>query len=134
MPNFAIGVDLGGTNLRIAVVDEEGRLLEKVTLGTRVSLGRDQVIVDMVTAIRSLTAKFRDLGTILGVGIGVLLLEDGWRVRTRPGTPMVLERDSRTFDPMAAVAALSDGTMTTDQWRAQCAAIGIAGRRLGIAA
>lgn len=71
---------------------------------------------------------------LLGVGIGVLLLEDGWRVRTRPGTPMVLERDSRTFDPMAAVAALSDGTMTTDEWRAQCAAIGIAGRPLGIAA
>ncbi len=89
MPNFAIGVDLGGTNLRIAVVDEEGRLLEKVTLGTRVSLGRDQVIADMVTAIRSLTAKFRDLGTILGVGIGVpgiIDLETGM-TRESPNLP-----------------------------------------------
>src|SRR5215471_3484107 len=38
MTNFAIGVDLGGTNLRIAAVDETGHLIAKVTLGTRASL------------------------------------------------------------------------------------------------
>ena len=35
MKNFAIGVDLGGTNLRIAAVDDQGSLVEKVTLGTK---------------------------------------------------------------------------------------------------
>ena len=39
MNDFSIGVDLGGTNLRIAAVDVNGHLVEKVTLGTKVSLG-----------------------------------------------------------------------------------------------
>ena len=38
MNKFSIGVDLGGTNLRIAAVDEHGTLVEKITLGTKVSL------------------------------------------------------------------------------------------------
>ena len=41
MPDFSIGVDLGGTNLRIAAVSADGQLLEKVTLGTKVALGRE---------------------------------------------------------------------------------------------
>src|SRR5437016_327212 len=39
MPNFSIGVDLGGTNLRIAAFDEQGTLMEKITLGTGVGGG-----------------------------------------------------------------------------------------------
>ena len=71
MPNFAIGVDLGGTNLRIAAVDEQGQLLQKVTLGTRVAMGRKYVINDMCEAIRHLAAKCEDSATLLGIGIGV---------------------------------------------------------------
>ena len=33
MGDYSIGVDLGGTNLRIAAVDSDGKLMEKVTLG-----------------------------------------------------------------------------------------------------
>src|SRR6185312_17265709 len=36
MTDFAIGVDLGGTNLRIAAVDSGGKVLEKITSGTEV--------------------------------------------------------------------------------------------------
>ena len=42
MSDYTIGVDLGGTNLRIAAVDDHGRLIEKLTLGTQVALGRDR--------------------------------------------------------------------------------------------
>jgi predicted NBD/HSP70 family sugar kinase len=35
MSTFAIGVDLGGTNLRIAAVDERGTVLEKTALDTQ---------------------------------------------------------------------------------------------------
>ena len=44
MPTFAIGVDLGGTNLRVAAVDETGKLLEKVTSGTEVARRRSNMI------------------------------------------------------------------------------------------
>jgi glucokinase len=71
MNKFSIGVDLGGTNLRIAAVDEQGALIEKVTLGTKVSLGRDHVIDDMCDAIQRMGEKYRNSAPLLGIGIGV---------------------------------------------------------------
>ena len=71
MSNFSIGVDLGGTNLRIAAVNQQGDLMEKVTLGTRVALGKDHVIHEMVDAIRVLAVKYRDAGSLQGIGVGV---------------------------------------------------------------
>jgi glucokinase len=68
---FAIGVDLGGTNLRIAAIDEQGRLIEKVTTGTQLKLGRDAVISEMAAAIQALSAKFISSSKLIGVGIGV---------------------------------------------------------------
>jgi glucokinase len=65
MPNFTIGVDLGGTNLRIAAVEDQGNLLEKVSLGTRVSLGREYVISEMCDAIRRLTSHYEHAGKLL---------------------------------------------------------------------
>jgi glucokinase len=71
MPDFSIGVDLGGTNLRIAAVSSDGQLLEKVTLGTKVALGRDHVISEMCDAIQRLSAQYKETGKLLGAGIGV---------------------------------------------------------------
>jgi len=71
MPDFSIGVDLGGTNLRIAAVTSEGKLLEKITLGTKIIVGRDQVIQEMCEAIQHLSAKYQASGKLLGAGIGV---------------------------------------------------------------
>src|SRR5450432_4151840 len=71
MPNFSIGVDLGGTNLRIAAVDEQGNLLEKIALDTRVTLGLDRVIRDMCGAIEQLSVKYKSGGVLHGIGIGV---------------------------------------------------------------
>jgi glucokinase len=71
MNRLAIGVDLGGTNLRIAAVDEQGHLVEKVTLGTKVSLGRDHVVNDMCDAIQRLLEKFKNSTALTGIGIGV---------------------------------------------------------------
>src|SRR6202521_4888642 len=71
MPDFSIGVDLGGTNLRIAAVTTDGQLLEKVTLGTKVALGRDHVITEMCDAIQRLSAQYQKAGKFLGAGIGI---------------------------------------------------------------
>lgn len=111
---FAIGVDLGGTNLRIAAVDENAQLLEKVTTGTQVKRGRDAVITEMTTAIQELSAKFRNSSKFLGVGVGVPgiidkrtgMLRDspnlpGWgdypvraEIEHRLKTPVILENDA----------------------------------------
>jgi len=71
MNKFSIGVDLGGTNLRIAAVDDQGALVEKVTLGTGVSRGRDHVIADMCVAIQRMAEKYKNCAPLLGIGIGV---------------------------------------------------------------
>jgi len=121
MPDFSIGVDLGGTNLRIAAVSTDGHLLEKITLGTKVIQGRDQVIDEMCDAIQRLSAKYRATGTLLGAGIGVPGIIDmqtgmlrksanlpGWEdypvrneIERRLQAPVVLEND-------ANVAALGE--------------------------
>jgi glucokinase len=71
MPDFSIGVDLGGTNLRIAAVSAGGHMLEKVTLSTKVAMGPDHVITEMCDAIRRLTAKHSADGRFLGAGLGI---------------------------------------------------------------
>ena len=121
MSNFSIGVDLGGTNLRIAAVSQQGELMEKVTLGTRVALGKDHVIHEMCDAIRVLAVKYADVGTLQGIGVGVpgiidmktgMLRESpnlpGWagspvqaEIEQRLGTRVILEND-------ANVAALGE--------------------------
>ena len=114
MPDYSIGVDLGGTNLRIAAVDEHAQLVEKVTLGTQVALGRDRVVDDMTQAIRSLENRYKQMGKLRGIGIGVpgiidmrtgMLRESpnlpGWaeypvrsEIESRLGTRVVLENDA----------------------------------------
>jgi len=71
MGDYSIGVDLGGTNLRIAAVDGDGKLLEKLTLGAEVARGREFVITEMCKAIETLRAKYNGSGQLLGIGIGV---------------------------------------------------------------
>jgi glucokinase len=71
MTTFAIGVDLGGTNLRIAAVDGAGKMLEKITTSTEVARGRDLVIDEMCDAIQKIVDKLSDTGVLAGIGIGV---------------------------------------------------------------
>jgi glucokinase len=116
MGHFSIGVDLGGTNLRIAAVDADGRLLEKLTLGAEVKRGRDFVINEMCNAIQALRTKYRDSSELVGIGIGVpgfidmaagMVMESpnlpDWtsfpvrdEIERRLGTTVILENDANS--------------------------------------
>ncbi|MGA7560660.1 MAG: ROK family protein [Terriglobales bacterium] len=99
MNKFSIGVDLGGTNLRIAAVDDQGTLVEKVTLGTQVSLGRDHVIGEMCDAIERLSGKYRTSAPLLGIGVGVpgiIDIETGL-VRASPNLPDWVDYPARAI-------------------------------------
>ena len=138
MTDFAIGVDLGGTNLRIAAVDAGGKVLEKITLGTEVKRGRDRVISEMCSAIQALAIKYRgSAGHFLGMGIGVpgiiemqtgMLRESpnlpGWsdypvreEIEHRLGTHVVLENDANAAALgekwLGAAATVDDVCMIT---------------------
>ncbi len=71
MSDYSIGVDMGGTNLRIAAINTEGKMLEKITTGVKLAMGRDYVIGEMCDAILHLTERHRSEGKFLGAGIGV---------------------------------------------------------------
>lgn len=71
MDSYSIGVDLGGTNLRVAAISEQGELLEKVSLGTGVARGRDHVVKDICDGVQRLINKRLGSGTLCGIGIGV---------------------------------------------------------------
>ncbi|MBI3695271.1 MAG: ROK family protein [Acidobacteria bacterium] len=79
MPDYAIGVDLGGTNLRVAAFRPEGQMLEKISVPTNIGAGREHLIQTITEGIRKVTGEH--LGErLLGIGIGVpgfILLEKG---------------------------------------------------------
>jgi glucokinase len=89
MAQFTIGVDLGGTNLRIAAVDESGRILQTINTATEVARGRDAVVKEMCEAIRSLALKHHAAGTMQGIGIGVPGIIDmkSGMIRQSPNLP-----------------------------------------------
>ncbi len=114
MDNYAIGVDLGGTNLRIAAVNEGGKMLAKTTLETAVSLGREHVISELCRATEAMQTSFNGVARLCGIGLGVpglidsesgQLLESpnlpGWNnydvkgdIERRLGTSVILENDA----------------------------------------
>ena len=79
MSEYSIGVDLGGTNLRAAAIDAQGRLLDKIAGSTDLHAGRNAVIADMVTSIEALRERLGE-HNLRGVGIGLpgfILIDKG---------------------------------------------------------
>jgi glucokinase len=137
MTTFAVSVDLGGTNLRIAAVDSNGKTLERITTSTEVGRGRDQVIDEMTASIQQIVAQQRGGGELAGIGIGVpgiiemqtgMLRESpnlpGWHnypvrdeIERRLQTTVVLENDANAAALgekwLGAAAGLDDMCMLT---------------------
>ncbi len=113
MPEYSIGVDLGGTNLRAAAISSDGQILDKSSGKTELSEGRDAVISDIVEAIVTLRDRRKD-ARLAGVGIGVpgfIEIEKGLivgsnnlpefegfpvrdEIERRLGTQVILENDA----------------------------------------
>ena len=79
MSDYAIGVDLGGTNLRAAAVSRDGKMLSKVSGSTPGGAGRAAVIGDIVNSIETLQSGLPGQ-QLAGVGVGVpgfILMDEG---------------------------------------------------------
>jgi glucokinase len=77
---YSIGVDLGGTNLRIASYVGGVDFLDTITIPTRLSEGRERVVRDMCEAIQALAARQQTTYRLEGIAIGTpgpLELPDG---------------------------------------------------------
>jgi glucokinase len=122
-PPLAIGIDLGGTNLRIALVDRDGNILHRLEQPTRASRGPGPIIEDLADIVRRLAPPSPSQGggrgeglvseRIVGIGLatpGPLDLREGriistanlpgWKdvpirdaLREKTGLPVTLEND-----------------------------------------
>ena len=79
MAAYSIAVDLGGTNLRAAVVDDSGKMLDKISAPTNMPDGREAVVSSLVGAIESLRGRWGG-DSLAGIGVavpGFILMEPG---------------------------------------------------------
>jgi glucokinase len=70
MDAYSIGVDLGGTNLRVAAIDSSGQILDKVSIPAIYDAGPDRVVCDIVDVIQQVRSRVDGSG-LEGVGIGI---------------------------------------------------------------
>ena len=101
--HYSIGVDFGGTNLRIAAYSPSSGFLETIQIPARVPAGRDAVVGDMCSGIRKLvdlhSSKFELRGIAIG-SPGPLELPEG-RLRNPPNLP--------GFDGLELRSAVQEG-------------------------
>jgi len=111
---YVLGIDLGGTKILAAVVDEDGRIVARAKNATRPDLGPDGVIERIVSTIQTAvkTADVTDSDVVaIGIGApapvnpntGVLYaapnlpgwdrVELGPRLHERMGIPVVVDND-----------------------------------------
>lgn len=79
-PNYALGIDLGGTNTELALVNRRGKILVKQILNTRDYPTKRALLAVIIAKIEEiLSSQGVKKGDILGIGIGVPGLVDSER-------------------------------------------------------
>ena len=71
--DITLGVDLGGTSIRVGLYDAAMSLIDTRTMCTRVAAGPEACVQDIASSIHSLMDSFRHTGqrtSVRGIGIG----------------------------------------------------------------
>lgn len=71
MNKYRIGVDIGGTNIKIALVDNQGNISYSNTIPTRAEMGYEYTVDNIKQAIRTLMEQTKETNdSIEGIGFG----------------------------------------------------------------
>ncbi len=113
---FIISIDLGGTNLRIALISLQYRIIDKQLLNTRNFLSKDKLILAISSSVRDIIEVNKlEKKDLLGLGLGLpgpidskrglvhfLPNIPGWRevrlrqiLREKTGLPVFLDNDAK---------------------------------------
>jgi glucokinase len=69
---FIIGIDLGGTNLKVALLDSKYRIRDKEVLSTKRFIRKDNLIAAIIDSINKIMKNNKlNRACILGVGLGL---------------------------------------------------------------
>lgn len=67
-----LGLDVGGTNIAGALVNQEGQIVAELKLPTRATEGQDVIIGQMLEGIKRLLQRSQEKGySTLGIGLGI---------------------------------------------------------------
>jgi glucokinase len=107
MERFYIGIDVGGTNLRCALVDRSGSILERRRCASRIEEGRDafcERLLSEISVLKDAAGLRGVLVETIGIGIPGLIGRDGMvhsSVNMRPlnGFSLAAFVESRTGLP-----------------------------------
>ena len=69
--DHAVGVDLGGTNIKVALLDGAGAIVARRTVPTRGAEGHDAVVGRMVAEVEGMRARLPAGAALGSVGVGV---------------------------------------------------------------
>ncbi|MBP7211432.1 ROK family protein [bacterium] len=71
MKKYRIGVDVGGTNVKIALVDTQGKITYSNSIPTRAEMGYEYTVNNIIQAIKDLMTETKtSKETIEGIGFG----------------------------------------------------------------
>ena len=121
MKKYRIGVDVGGTNVKIALVDKEGSIVYSNTTPTRTEMGYEYTISNIKQAIIDLMKETKtDKTTIEGIGFGFpgQIDCDAGVVRVSPNIPGWVNV------PIAKIIEKEFGIPTKVDNDVRCAALG----------
>jgi hypothetical protein len=63
---------------------------------------------------------------LVNAALGLRLLALGWTVEKVPGEEPVFRRDGQELRPFSEIFAMAEGQKAAADWRARCAALGVA--------
>ena len=130
---FYIGVDLGGTGIKVGVVNEQGEIIAKASCPTGVERGYGPVIADMAKlSLEALEKSGHTLDEVAGIGVGIPGIEDpathivpfctnlGWHqvplvseMQKYIDKPIFVGNDATVAGLAEAVAGVSAGVSTS---------------------
>ncbi|MBX4266246.1 ROK family protein [Clostridium estertheticum] len=121
-----IGIDLGGTNIAIGIVDENGKIIHEESCETRSEREPQELIDDMIALVLKVLDEYHmQLNEITAIGVGIPGLADkdgnvifcvnlGWRnvplrkmLEDALHTPVYIDNDAT----VAALAEYESGSM-----------------------
>lgn len=69
-PNFAVGIDIGGTNSEFGIVNHRGEILVKGKISTNTHTDVDLYINELYENLMPIIEEYQKEGNILGIGVG----------------------------------------------------------------
>ncbi len=80
--HYAIGVDVGGTNIKFALIDSQGKIFDYYEISTDSHMGREKIVQNIITGIKYILNNNKRI-KISGIGVGTPgLVDDKGKVVT----------------------------------------------------